>query len=131
LHQCKRNQERTVSKALREVFRTRSERRKIELLTSLHGMGIPTASAILMLTNPRRYGVIDIRVWQLLYAIGSVRKKPDGKAFSFENWYQYLVKLRYHAQELRVPVRHVERSLFEYHKRIAKGRLYQEVAYSK
>ena len=40
----------------------RSERARFEALTALDGVGAPMASAILTLTNPRRYGVIDIRV---------------------------------------------------------------------
>jgi hypothetical protein len=82
------------------------------------------ASAILTLTNPRRYGVIDIRVWQLLFDLGSVRTKPGGVGFSFKNWYHYLMKLRYHARTLGVPVRTVEYSLFLYHQRVRRGPLY-------
>ena len=82
------------------------------------------ASAILTLVDPKRYGVIDIRVWQLLFAIKSVRKKPKGKDFTFKDWYHYLCKLRYHAKELGVSVRAVERTLFYYHKEIQDGVLY-------
>src|SRR6185295_13433294 len=49
------------------AFASRSERARFEALTALDGVGTPMASAILTLTNPRRYGVIDIRVWQLLF----------------------------------------------------------------
>ena len=83
------------------AFGTRSERIKLEALTALHGVSIPMASAILTLTNPRRYGVIDIRVWQLLFDLKSVRTKPRGVGFNFNNWYHYLMKLRYHASELK------------------------------
>lgn len=82
------------------------------------------ASAILTLIDPRRYGVLDIRVWQLLFAIGSVRGNPRGRGFSFNHWYHYLRKLRYFAKELRVSVRTVEWTLFEYHKKVQKGKLY-------
>ena len=57
---------------------SRSERVRFEALTALDGVGAPTASAILTLTDPRRYGVIDIRVWQLLFELGSVSTKPGG-----------------------------------------------------
>ncbi len=82
------------------------------------------ASAILTLVDPKRYGVIDIRVWQLLFAIRSVTKNPKGIGFNFKNWYQYLCKLRFHAKELGVSVRVVERTLFNYHKEIQDGLLY-------
>ena len=50
----------------------------MELLTSLAGVSVPVASAILTLIDPRRYGVLDIRVWQLLVALGVMDGKPAG-----------------------------------------------------
>jgi hypothetical protein len=46
----------------KKLFSTNYEKRRIELLTKLRGVSIPVASAILMLTDPKNYGVIDIRV---------------------------------------------------------------------
>jgi hypothetical protein len=102
----------------------RSERARFEALTALDGVGAPMASAILTLTNPRRYGVIDIRVWQLLFDLGSVRTKPGGAGFTFGDWLDYLTELRHHAKELGVSVRAVEYSLFLYHRRVQRGVLY-------
>ena len=102
----------------------RSERARFEALTALDGVGAPRASAILTLTNSRRYGVIDIRVWQLLFDLGSVRTKPGGVGFTFSDWHQYLTELRHHAKELGVSVRAVEYSLFLYHRRVQRGVLY-------
>ncbi len=82
------------------------------------------ASAILTLIDPRRYGVIDIRVWQLLFDLGSVRTKPSGVGFTFSDWSDYLVILRDHAKRLEVSVRAVEYSLFLYHQRVQRGLLY-------
>lgn len=107
-----------------KLFATDYEKRKIELITSLSGVKIPTASAILMLTDPKNYGVIDIRVWQLLYLYRSVSTKPTGRNFSFKNWYNYLMKLRYYARKFNVEARKIERTLFEYHTQIQKGKLY-------
>ena len=103
---------------------SRSERIRFDALTSLDGVGAPTASAILTLTDPRRYGVIDIRVWKLLFDLGSVRTKPGGVGFTFDDWRDYLEVLRLHARQLSVSVRAVEYSLFLYHQRIQRGVLY-------
>ena len=103
---------------------TRDERARLEALTALNGVAAPTASAILTLTNPRRYGVIDIRVWQLLFDLGSVRTKPGGTGFTFDEWRDYLAVLRLHAKQLGVSVRAVEYSLFLYHQRVQEGVLY-------
>jgi hypothetical protein len=103
----------------------RSERARFEALTALDGVGAPMASAILTLTNPHRYGVLDIRVWQLLFDLGSVRTKPGGVGFTFGHWLDYLTELRHHAKELGVSVRVVEYSLFLYHRRVQRGVLYR------
>jgi thermostable 8-oxoguanine DNA glycosylase len=114
-----------------KVFAAECEKEKVELLTNLKGVGVPTASAILTLTNPQDYGVIDIRVWQLLYRNGVVVSKPSGVGFSCENWIEYLQRLRSWAQKFNVGVRDVERVLFEYHKEKQEGQLYRAGTESK
>ena len=118
------NSEETIEEISRKVFATNCEKRRMELLTQLRGVSIPAASAILMLTDPENYGVIDIRVWQILYLYGSVSAKPTGRNFNFNNWYDYLMKLRELADKFGVKVRDIERTLFLYHVRIRQGRLY-------
>ena len=117
----------TVRSLTQKAFSTRGEQKRIEFLTALRGVSLPMASAILTLIDPKRYGVIDIRVWQLLFSIKSVRKNPRGVGFNFKNWYNYLCKLRYHANELGVSARTVERTLFYYHRQIQQGILYNDV----
>ena len=73
----RRNSPEQVRRATRTALRTHSERRRLEALTRLKGVSVPMASALLMLVDPERYGVIDIRVWQLLHKLGTVRKNPD------------------------------------------------------
>lgn len=119
-----KNHESTIQAAVCAALSTRSERKRLDCLTRLKGVNIPMASAILTLTNPKRYGVIDIRVWQLLYTMRSVSAKPSGTNFTFKNWYHYLRKLRYLARKFNVPVRTVERTLFRYHKKMQVGTLY-------
>jgi hypothetical protein len=118
------NSEERIRLVSKKVFATQFEKRRIELLTSLRGVSVPVASAILMLTDPKNYGVIDIRVWQLLYLYGSVKTKPTGKNFSVANWYTYLMKIRYFARRFKSTARQIERTLFEYHKTIQEGNLY-------
>ncbi len=122
---CRRNRGSAIAKTAGKVFAARGEQRKLELLTGLHGVSVPTASAILTLTNPRRYGVIDIRVWQLLYALGSVSTNADGQGFTSSHWLQYLRILRHQARRLRIPVRLVELTLFQFHRGHQAGTLYR------
>jgi hypothetical protein len=74
-----------VRAATKSALGTRSERRRLEALRTLRGVSVPMASAILTLLNPRRYGVIDIRVWQLLHRLGTVTKVQSGIGFNFNN----------------------------------------------
>jgi len=122
-----KNSEKEIEKISRKALSTNFEKRKIDLLTKLKGVRIPTASAILTLIDPKNYGVIDIRVWQVLYFYGSVKVNPRGIDFDFNNWFNYLSKLRFYAKKFKVNVRNIERTLFEYHKRrLQKGNLYQK-----
>lgn len=118
------NTEEMIIETSKKVFLTKFEKRRIELLTRLRGVRVPTASAILMLTNPRDYGVIDIRVWEVLYLYDSVKVNPTGTNFSFENWYNYLMKLRFFAKKHGVSARDIERTIFEHDYQIHDGNLY-------
>jgi hypothetical protein len=124
IQQIRRNREAAVRRITKNAFKTRSERRKLELLTNLHGVGVPMASAILMLTNPKRYGVIDIRVWQLLFTMGSVSENPNGTGFVFGQWRRFLIIIRYFARKYDVAARDIERTLFRAHELHQKGNLY-------
>ena len=96
----------------------------MQLLTGLRGVSVPTASAILTLVDPRRYGVLDIRAWQLLFGLGTVGRRPAGRGFALRDWLEYLGELRRHARRLGVPARAVEYTLFLCHRKFQKGRLY-------
>jgi hypothetical protein len=118
------NSDAEIRSASVRVFAAKCEREKVELLTSLRGVGIPTASAILTLTDPDDYGVIDIRVWQLLYNFGAVANRPSGTGFSSNNWLEYLQALRFWARKFDATARDVEIVLFDYHKEKQEGTLY-------
>ena len=124
IHLIRKNSENNIRYITKKAFSTKSERKKIELLTSLNGVAIPMASSILMLTNPNRYGVIDKRVWELLFKIGTMKKNPKGINFDFKQWYRYLVIIRYFSKKLKVKARDMERTLFFIHKKYQKGLLY-------
>lgn len=124
INHIKRNRADTIRKATTSAFAARSERTKLALLTSLHGVSVPMASSILMLTNPARYGVLDIRVWQLLHEMGAVRTHASGTGFGFKQWHGYLMVLRHFAKKYKVRARDIERTLFQVHGRYQSGTLY-------
>ena len=98
------------------AFSTEHEGLKMHTLRALKGVHYPAASAILMFHDPKRYPVIDIRVWQQLYAIGFVKTNPRGQSFSLDEWLIYLTVMREIADEFELPVRHIEKRFFDWHK---------------
>jgi hypothetical protein len=124
IHHIKKNSAARVRTATWRALATQDEGRCLEALMSLDGVSLPMASAVLTLLNPRRYGVIDIRVWQLLYGIGAVTKNPSGVGFTFSHWHQFLMIVRQFAEEFHVSARDIERSLFSAHQAYQKGTLY-------
>jgi hypothetical protein len=124
----RRHYERNTSAAIRRasiaVLATRSERERMARLIALPGVSVATASAILTLIDPRRYGVLDIRCWQLLFHIRSVAGNERGRAFTVSQWEQYLERLRGHARALGVSARMIEYTLYHCHRKLQRGRLY-------
>ncbi len=123
-HHYERNRAPAIARVSRAALAARNERLRMQLLTGLSGVSVPMASAIFTLIDPARYGVLDIRAWQLLFRIRSVRSNRRGRGFTIAQWEQYLIELRRHAHALGVPVRAVEYTLFASHRRLQRGRLY-------
>jgi hypothetical protein len=119
-----RNAPVAVRRVSQGVLATGSEPRRMALLTTLHGVGVPVASAILTLLEPDRYGVLDIRVWRLLAGRRLIRGNRAGRAFSVAQWLRFLTLLRARARQLRVTARALEWSLFRHHRARQRGRLY-------
>ena len=114
-----------VRAATSAVLATRDEGLRLDALLSLKGVSVPMASAILMFLDPKRYGVIDIRAWQLLYAERVVTDNAKGTKFTLEQWLQFLGILRRLASRLGVTARAVELTLFNVHKARQEGTLYR------
>ncbi len=125
IHHVRSNSPARVRAATRAALATRSEQRRLEELQQLRGVSVPMASAILTLLDPKRYGVIDIRVWQLLHKMGAVAQNADGVGFSSNNWLRFLVILRHFARKFEMTARDIERTLFAAHKEYQTGRLYK------
>jgi hypothetical protein len=113
-----------VRAATGAALATRSERRRLEALLTLRGVSVPMASALLTLLHPRRYGVIDVRVWQLLHRAGAVDTNARGAGFTFAQWERFLAVVRGLAGRLGLGARDVERALFDVHRTYQHGTLY-------
>ena len=88
---------------------------RLGILCLLRGVGVPVASAILALTFPEEYGVIDFRAWRQLFG-----EEKDN--FTIEDYKQYLNKLRDLAKELGWTVQEVDLAIWAYDKSINKNK---------
>jgi hypothetical protein len=104
------NTDAQIADALRFAADTHTtERSAIEVLDSLHGVGVPIASAILTTINPARYTIIDFRA---LEALG-VSKWPSG---SVGYYLHYLRKCHELAHQYHVSLRTLDRALWQWSK---------------
>lgn len=79
---------------------------RINLLQSLPGVGIGIATAILTLAHPQNYGIIDYRVWKVLYG----KKK---KTFTLKDYHKYLEDIRRIGKTLQCDVQEVDYLLWK------------------
>ncbi|MFH1694860.1 MAG: hypothetical protein ABH850_00330 [Candidatus Micrarchaeota archaeon] len=88
-----------------------------ELTENLDGVGIPTASAILAVYNPTKYGVIDIRALQVLHSAKLINSdNPSNK----KNWVEYIKIIRVLAKRYNCSPREVDKALFLIHTKYTK-----------
>jgi hypothetical protein len=80
---------------------------RLKILSSLRGVGVPVASAILALTFPHAYAVIDFRGWRQIF--GDKRN-----SFSVEDYQKYVKEVRRLALELGWPVQEVDLAIWAY-----------------
>lgn len=84
-----------------KAFTAADEARRALYLCQLKGVPATVASAILTLTNPQAYGVIDIRVWQLLCLYGEFDYDTGGAESAVAALARILDKLREWARLLQ------------------------------
>lgn len=118
------NRENKIKKITLSVLRTKNDREKISSLIKLKGVGVPMASAILMFINPTQYGVIDKRVWEVLFKLKEVKRNPEGNNLKIKDWEDFIAIIRPIAKRYRVRARDIERTIFDTHKEYMQGNLY-------
>ena len=84
---------------------------RLGILTALPGVGVPVASAILALTQPDRYCVIDFRGWRAVFGV-------DRRSFTVAQYLEYVRQVRRLAHELGWAVQEVDLALWEYDRRM-------------
>ena len=106
---CRENSAHRIETLTRAALATSDESLKIDLLRLLDGVEWPTASTILHFCDARPYPILDYRaLWSLGYA-----KPPK---YTMEFWLGYLEFTRELAGRLGLPIRTVDKALWQYSK---------------
>lgn len=109
LPRIRSNSNAEVEEITRWALSSSIERVRIEALLLLHGVSWPMASSVLHWFHPDPYPVLDVRaLWSLGQSVPS--------SFSFPFWWQYVVTCRGLARRFRMPMRAVDRALWQYSK---------------
>jgi len=83
---------------------------RLRLLTALPGIGIPVASAILALTEPAHYCVIDFRGWRAVF--GEMRNN-----FTIKDYLRYRTEVARFAAELGWSAQETDLAIWELDRR--------------
>ena len=106
---CRENSEHTVRTLTRAALASSDEALKLDLLRLLRGVEWPTASSILHFCDARPYPILDYRaIWSL-----GIAKPPS---YTMEFWLEYLAFTRGLAARLALPIRTVDKALWQYSK---------------
>ena len=100
------NSDEEIADALSLAVNAKTARAAIAVLTGLHGVGVPVASAILTAIDPEHYTVIDFRA---LEALGS---KSADRSVNF--YVDYLDACRQLATDSRTTLRDLDRALWQW-----------------
>jgi hypothetical protein len=103
------NSETDVQFATARAMRSRDEARRLESLTDLAGVGVPTASALLYFAFPADYPILDVRA---LESLGQRARTAYPTSF----WTDYVLACRRMAGELKVSIRILDKALWQWSK---------------
>lgn len=80
---------------------------RLAALTSLHGVGVPVASAVLALVDPEKYCVIDFRGWRQVFC-------EERRVFLVSHYLRYRAEVAKIAADLGWPVQEADLAIWEY-----------------
>jgi hypothetical protein len=78
---------------------------KLRILSSVRGVATPISSAVLALTNPERYAVVDSVLWEALFG-------EEKQAFSSKDYLKFLRVIRELAEKADLDMQSTEHALW-------------------
>lgn len=104
------NSEKYIEEITRLALHAKDERARIEPLTTLHGLGWPTASVILHFFHEDPYPILDFR------ALWSLSEEEPKKGYDFPFWWTYVTYWRSLLVKHKLDKRTLDRALWAYSK---------------
>ena len=111
-YHVKKNPADRVEKVTKIAYKIEHEFSKIALYTSLTGIGVPTASAILTSLDEDKHCVIDTRVWATLFNLGNFNKEKE--SFKVDDYLKIIKIVREMAKETNYNTAEIGYALFAY-----------------
>ncbi len=112
-----------VESITRQALAEKDEHKQMEILCTLNGVSVPVASALLTVSNPSKYGIIDIRCLEMLKKLGkNISKYP-----SIKTWIEYLKTIREMAKINNVSPREIDMALFAIHREYLQSNNYRSL----
>jgi hypothetical protein len=103
-----------IRRATRTALGDPDEGARMNALTSLEGVGVPTASTLLHFAYPERYPILDVR------ALQSLGSRPRS-VYPVSFWLEYLDCCRALAREVGVSMRTLDKALWQHSKERGQG----------
>ncbi len=104
--------EEDYSPIFKEIIKIDFKLEKLEKITSLYGIAVPTGSTILHFFYPDEFPIMDIRTAEALYHFSFLKSKAR-TITNYSEFYDILNKLK---ADCGLTFREIDRALFSYHK---------------
>jgi thermostable 8-oxoguanine DNA glycosylase len=101
------NRDSVVVASTQRALAATDETARMEALLALEGVGVPTASALLFFAYPTDYPILDYR------ALESLGQPTNRTTYSVKYWLGYLEACRSFAAEAQVPIRTLDKALWQ------------------
>jgi len=111
-YHVKKNPASRVEKVTEAAYQLYDDFCRLALYTSLMGIGIPTASAILTALDAEKHCVIDTRVWATLYNLNYFEKEKEN--FKADDYLKIIEIVRSMAAESDFSTAEIGYALFAY-----------------
>jgi len=105
-----RKSKKSIKQIMRKVYGAKDDKEKIETLTNIKEIGIPIASAILTVCYPKKFTILDYRVWNILSKEGKTKNKTQPTTIT--GYLNYVNDCQNYAKKLNLSLRDFDKVMW-------------------